>query len=313
MSLISIIVPCFNEEDSISPFYKEFFNIYEESLKEFNYELLFIDDGSKDDTLKNIKELSKNDENVKFISFSRNFGKESALYSGLSLCSGDYVAIMDVDLQDPPNLLPTMMNYLQENNYDIVATRRVSRKGEPVIRSFFAKLFYKIINKITDLNLVDGARDYRLMTRQVVDALLELKEYNRFSKGLFNWIGFNTKWIEYENVERIKGETSWSFWSLFLYSLEGIIAFSTMPLHISTIFGVIFSFISFIMIIILVIRKIFFYENITGWTSTICIILLMGGIQLLSIGILGQYLIKTYTEIKNRPLYLIKETNIDNR
>lgn len=310
MSKLSIIVPCYNEENSIKSFYNEFMNIYTEYLDAYAYELIFVNDGSKDNTLNNIKKLSQTDNNIKFISFSRNFGKESALYAGLSYCTGDFVAIMDADLQDPPSLLPDMIDLIQESDYDIVATRRVTRKGEPIIRSFFARLFYKLINQISNLNLVDGARDYRLMKRQVVDALLELKEYNRFSKGLFNWIGFNTKWIEYENIERISGETSWSFWSLFLYSIEGILAFSTAPLHISTILGTLLSLFSFAIIFILIIKKLIFYENVQGWTSLICIILLLGGIELLSIGILGQYLLKTYTEVKNRPIYIIKESNI---
>lgn len=302
---LSIIVPCYNEEKSIDLFYEEIYN----SLNEINipYEIIFIDDGSNDNTLNNIKKLP----NAKFISFSRNFGKEAALYAGLKNCNGEYVVIMDVDLQDPPSLLPEMYKTLISSNYDIVATRRVSRKGEPIIRSIFARTFYKLINRISNLDLVDGARDYRMMTRQVVDAILQLEEYNRFSKGLFNWIGFKTKWIEYENIERTSGETSWSFWGLFKYSIEGIVGFTTAPLSLSTFFGIFFSIVAFILIIIVVLKNILFGDAVQGWTSTICIILLLGGIQLFSIGILGKYLEKTYTEIKNRPIYIIKESNIE--
>lgn len=307
MRKLSIICPCFNEEESVNIFYDELLK----NINSFNYEIIFIDDGSKDDTLLNIKKLNAQDKNIKFISFSRNFGKESAIYAGLELSSGDYVALIDVDLQDPPNYIPKMIEFIQSGDYDIIATRRVSRKGEPVIRSFFARLFYKIINKVSNLELVDGARDYRLMTRQVVDAILELKEYNRFSKGLFNWVGFKTKWIEYENIERVAGETSWSFWELFKYSIEGIVGFTTVPLQISTIFGIIFSLIAFIMIIVIVIRNLLYSDPVAGWTSTICVILLLGGIQLFSIGILGKYLEKTYLESKKRPIYIIKETNVE--
>ena len=302
---ISIVVPCFNEEESIDLFYNELIKYVD------NFELIFVDDGSKDNTFEKIKDLSKKDEAVKYISFSRNFGKESALFAGLKLSKGDYVAIMDADLQDPPKLLPEMIEILENEEYDIVATRRVTRDGEPIIRSFFARLFYRLINKISDLKLVDGERDYRIMTRQVVNSLLELSEYNRFSKGLFHWIGFKTKWIEYKNIERAKGETTWSFWSLFLYSIEGIVAFTTLPLHISTIFGIIFSIVAFLLIIFIILRKLFFADPVAGWTSTICAILLLGGIQLFSIGILGKYLEKTYLETKNRPIYIIQETNID--
>lgn len=303
MTFLSIIVPCFNEEKSINQFYDEISKI----LHNINYELIFINDGSTDNTLNIIKKL----DNVKYISFSRNFGKESALYAGLKKSKGDYVVIIDVDLQDPPSLLPQMIETIKNSDYDIVATRRVSRKGEPIIRSFFARTFYKLINRISDLDLVDGARDYRIMTRQVVDAILELEEYNRFSKGLFNWIGFNSYWIEYENIERTIGETSWSFWGLIKYSIEGIVGFSTVPLSLSTFFGILFSVFAFILIILVVIRNLLFGDPVQGWASTICIILLLGGIQLFSIGILGKYIEKTYLETKNRPIYIIKESNID--
>lgn len=303
MNLISVIVPCFNEEESIDPFFNEI-NKY---LTNQNYELIFINDGSTDDTLNNIKKLP----NVKYISFSRNFGKEAALYAGLKKSRGDYVVIMDVDMQDPPNLLPELINAIENSSYDIVATRRVSRKGEPKLKSFGARLFYRLINNLTDLELVDGARDYRIMTRQVVDAILQLEEYNRFSKGLFNWIGFNTKWIEYENVERAAGETSWSLFGLVKYSIEGIVGFSTMPLSISTFLGILFSIIAFIMILFVIIRNLMFGDPVQGWASTICVILLLGGIQLFTIGILGKYLEKTYIETKKRPIYIIKESNME--
>ena len=303
MSLISIVVPCLNEEKSINLFYDE----VKKNLINYDAEIIFINDGSTDGTLDNIKKLP----NVKYISFSRNFGKEAALYAGLEKSRGDYIVIMDVDMQDPPNLLPKLINTIENSSYDIVATRRVSRKGEPKIKSFGARLFYRLINNLTELELVDGARDYRIMTRQVVDAILKLEEHNRFSKGLFNWIGFNTKWIEYENVERAVGETSWSFLGLIRYSIEGIVSFSTIPLSISTFLGIIFSIIAFVMIIIVVIKNLMFGDPVQGWASTICVILLLGGIQLFTIGILGKYLEKTYIETKKRPIYIIKESNID--
>ena len=276
-----------------------------------DWEIIFVNDGSRDNTLAIIKDLSNKFKSIKYISFSRNFGKEAALYAGLNKSKGDYVVVIDVDLQDPPSLLPEMLNIIKTEDYDIVATRRVSRKGEPFIRSIFARLFYKFINSFSEIHLVDGARDYRLMTRQVIDSILELDEYNRFSKGLFEWVGFKTKWIEYENIERAVGETSWSFWSLFRYSIDAIVSFSTIPLSISTFFGIVFSLMSFILIIIIVIKNIFFNNPVPGWPSTICIILLIGGIHLFSIGILGKYLEKTYIETKNRPIFIIKETNID--
>lgn len=311
MKLISIIVPCYNEEESVQIFYEELSKIIRSLSDNFSFELIFVNDGSSDDTLKQVKILASKDSIVKYISFSRNFGKESALYAGLKKSSGDYMVVMDIDLQDPPQLIPDMIGYIESDNYDVVATRRSTRSGEPIIRSFFSKLFYRLVNTISDIHLVDGARDYRMMTRQVVDSILELGEYNRFSKGLFNWVGFDVKWIEYENIERNTGKTSWSFWGLFKYSIEGIVAFTTVPLTLSTIFGILFSIVSFIMIIIVVIRKILYSDPVAGWTSTISAILLLGGIQLLSIGILGKYLEKTYIETKNRPIYVIKESNLD--
>lgn len=302
---LSIVVPCYNEEDSVSIFHDEI----EKTLTDIKYEIIFVNDGSSDNTLDEMKKLADIDSKVKYISFSRNFGKESALYAGLKNAKGDLVCVMDVDLQDPPSLLPQMIDGI--GDYDVVATRRVSRKGEPVIRSFFARMFYRFINRISKIELVDGARDYRVMTRPVVNALLELTEYNRFSKGLFEWVGFKTKWLEYENIERVAGETSWSFWGLLNYSIEGIVAFTAVPLSISTFFGILFSIIAFILIIFIVVRNLIFSNPVAGWASTVTIILFLGGLQLFSIGILGKYLEKTYTEVKNRPIYIVGETNIE--
>ena len=310
MKKISIIVPCYNEEQAIPFFYDEITKTVEEMKN--NFEFIFINDGSKDKTIEVIKQYSKKDKQVKYIHFSRNFGKEAAMLSGLKLSTGDYVAIMDADLQDPPSLLPQMLNILEDpnNDYDCVGTRRVTRKGEPPIRSLFARMFYKIINKMSKIEMVDGARDYRLMSRQMVDSILELGEYNRYSKGLFQFVGYNTKWLEYENVERVAGETKWSFWKLFLYAIEGIVAFSTAPLAISSIAGILFCIISFIMIIIIIAKTIIFGDPTAGWPSLVCIIFFVSGIQLFCLGIIGQYLSKTYLETKKRPIYIIKETNI---
>lgn len=310
MNLVSVIVPCFNEEEALPYFYDEIVKI-SKLMQDVDFEFIFVNDGSKDKTLSVIKNLAKNDSRVKYISFSRNFGKEAAIYAGFQNCIGDYAVLMDADLQDPPHLLPEMYKAIVEEGYDSVATRRVTRKGEPPIRSSFARAFYKIINRISDADIVDGARDYRLMKRSMVNAILSMAEYNRFSKGIFGWIGFDTKWIEFENVERVAGETKWSFWKLFKYSLEGITAFSVGPLQIASIFGSIFSIIAFIMILMIVIKTLIFGDPVSGWPSTVCIIMLIGGIQLLCIGILGQYLSKTYLETKKRPVYITKETNID--
>ena len=305
--LLSVIVPCYNEEENVPYFYEELMKLtpfFEE--KKLDLELIYVDDGSKDGTVSEVKKLNEKDDRVKLVSFSRNFGKEAAIYAGFSKSKGDYVVMMDADLQDPPSLLPKMFHYIEEG-YDSVATRRVSRKGEPVIRSFFARLFYKLINKISKTDIVDGARDYRLMTRQVVDAILCIGEYNRFSKGIFGWVGFNTKWVEYENVERTKGETKWSFWGLFLYSIEGIIAFSTAPLAFASIMGVLFCVIAFVIIITIIVRSLFWQDPTSGWPSLVCIISMVSGVQLLCLGILGQYMSKTYLEVKHRPIYLVKE------
>jgi len=304
---ISVIVPCYNEQESILLFYEEMDRVSKKMDNDF--EFIFVNDGSKDRTLAILKELSEKDERVKYVSFSRNFGKEAAIHAGFSKADGDYVVMMDADLQDPPKLLPEMLSYIEEG-YDSVATRRVTRKGEPKIRSFFARMFYKLINKISNVDIVDGARDYRLMTRQMKDAILSMPEYNRFSKGIFGWVGFETKWLEYENVERVAGETKWSFWKLFLYSLEGIVAFSTAPLVLASVFGILFCLLSFIMILFIIVRTLVFGDPVAGWPSLVCIMFFIGGIQLFCHGILGQYLSKTYLETKNRPKYIIKDTNI---
>ena len=308
MKIISIIVPCYNEEESAPIFYQEIqkLNTFFQE-KELTYELIFVDDGSKDNTVEVIKQLHKKDEQVHLLSFSRNFGKESAMLAGLQRATGDFVVIMDADLQDPPALLPEMYSYIEKEGYDSVATRRVSRKGEPVIRSFFARTFYRLMKKISKTEIVDGARDYRLMTRQVVDAILSMQEYNRFTKGIFGWVGFETKWLEYKNVERVAGETKWSFWKLLLYSFDGITAFSTAPLAISSFMGMLFCFFAFCLISFIVIRTAIFGDPVSGWPSMVCIISLVGGVQLFCLGIVGQYLSKMYMEVKHRPHYLIKE------
>ena len=304
---ISVVVPCYNEQESILLFYEEINKVSEEMEQEF--EFIFVNDGSSDHTLDCMKALSEKDARVKYVSFSRNFGKEAAIHAGFSRAEGDYIVMMDADLQDPPSLLPEMLLYM-EQGYDSVATRRVTRKGEPPIRSFFARMFYKIINKISNVDIVDGARDYRLMTAQMKDAILAMPEYNRFSKGIFGWVGFRTKWLEYENVERVAGETKWNFWKLFLYSIEGIIAFSTAPLVLSSVFGMLFCILSFALIVFIIVRTILFGDPVAGWPSLVCIMFFIGGIQLFCHGITGQYLSKTYLETKNRPKYIIKDTNM---
>ena len=304
---ISVVVPCYNEQVSILLFYEEINKVSEEMEQEF--EFIFVNDGSSDHTLDCMKALSEKDARVKYVSFSRNFGKEAAIHAGFSKAEGDYIVMMDADLQDPPSLLPEMLSYM-EQGYDSVATRRVTRKGEPPIRSFFARMFYKIINKISNVDIVDGARDYRLMTAQMKDAILAMPEYNRFSKGIFGWVGFRTKWLEYENVERVAGETKWNFWKLFLYSVEGIIAFSTAPLVLSSVFGMLFCILSFALIVFIIVRTILFGDPVAGWPSLVCIMFFIGGIQLFCHGITGQYLSKTYLETKNRPKYIIKDTNM---
>ncbi len=308
MDKISIIVPCYNEEEVLPLFYNEITRI-SNIMKEQYLEVIFVNDGSRDNTLKILKGFASKDKHVKYISFSRNFGKESAMYAGLEHADGNYVVFMDADMQDPPSLLPEMYDIVKNEDYDSVATRRVDRKGEPPVRSFFARKFYKLMNRYSNTEIMDGARDFRLMNRKFADSLLELKEYNRFSKGLFGWVGFKTKWLEFENVERATGETKWSFWKLFKYSLEGITAFSTAPLMIASILGIIFCLISIVFIVFIVIRKLIFNNSADGWASMVCLTSLIGGIQLFAIGIVGQYLSKMYLEIKNRPKYLIREDN----
>lgn len=311
MCLISVIVPCYNEQESLPIFYNEVKKVFVDLEKKYkvNGEFIFVNDGSNDKTLEVLKKLSEEDQRVQFISFSRNFGKESAIYAGLENSHGDYVAMMDADLQDPPELLEKMYLGIVEENFDCVATRRVTRKGEPPIRSFFARCFYKLINKMSKIEIVDGARDFRLMTRKMVDAILDVKEYNRFSKGIFSWVGFETKWLEFENRERIAGETKWSFWKLFLYSLDGIIAYTTAPLAFASVMGFVFFVIAIFMIGIFVVKTIVWGDPVAGYPSMLCIVLLIGGIQLFCIGILGQYLSKTYLETKKRPIYIVKEIN----
>ena len=307
MSLLSVIVPCFNEEESVELFYTELMKNDDFFRgKDVEIEVIYVDDGSKDGTVREIKKLHERDERVHMISFSRNFGKEAAMFAGLERSLGDYVVLMDVDLQDPPSLLPEMFSYV-EQGYDSVATRRVSRKGEPPVRSFFARLFYRLMKKISKTEIMDGARDYRLMTRKMVDAILSMREYNRFTKGIFGWVGFETKWLEYENVERAKGETKWNFWKLLLYSIDGITAFSTVPLMLASLVGVLFCAVAFLMIVFIIVRKLIFGDPVSGWPSLVCIILMTGGVQFFCTGILGQYLAKSYLEVKNIQIYLTKE------
>ncbi len=307
MQTISIVVPCYNEEENVRDFYDELMK--NESFFEKNElvpEIIYVDDGSTDKTAAEVKKLASEDKHVHLISFTRNFGKEAGIYAGLSKSTGEYVALMDADLQDPPSLLPEMFEGMREG-YDSVATRRVSRKGEPPIRSFFARRFYKLINRMSRTEIVDGARDFRLMTRRFVDAVLSMSEYNRFTKGIFSWVGFETKWIEYENVERLKGETKWSFWKLFIYAIDGIVAFTTAPLAIASFLGVLFCVLAFVLIIVTIIRKTLFGDPTSGWPSLVCIISLISGVQLFCLGIIGQYMAKTYMEVKNRPIYLVRE------
>ena len=309
MDKISIIIPCFNEEEALPIYYTEMKKVMDTMKKQTDFELIFVDDGSSDRTYKIMKELHRKDGRCQYLSFSRNFGKEAAIYAGLQNAGGNYAAIMDVDLQDPPSLLPEMYRILKEEPYDSVATRRSTRKGEPKIRSFLSKEFYNVINKISKTEIVSGARDYRLMNRKMVDAVLEMSEYNRFSKGIFGWVGFRTKWLEYENIERTAGETKWSFWKLLAYSLDGIVNFSNVPLMISSYLGILMTFISFVAIIFIIVRKLIFGDPVSGWPSLVCIITFVGGIQLFCMGIMGQYLSKAYMEVKKRPHYIIQKSN----
>lgn len=308
--MISIIVPCYNEEEALPLFLPELQKVADEmtAAHKEEFEFLFINDGSRDRTLELLRRFAREDSRVRYISFSRNFGKEAGMYAGLQNATGDYVAVMDADMQDPPTLLPAMYEILQTGEYDCVGTRRQDRKGEPPVRSFFAHLFYKIINRISDADIVDGARDFRLMTRTMVDAIVSMGEYNRFSKGIFGWVGFRTKWLSYENVERVAGQTKWSFWSLFKYSLEGIIAFSSAPLAFVSLMGLLIFGLAFVFLIFIIVRALLFGDPVAGWPSMACIVIFLGGINLFCIGILGQYLSKVYLETKNRPLYIVAET-----
>ena len=307
---LSLVVPAYNEEEALPIFYREARKV-EEQLPQVEIEYLFVDDGSVDGPMDVIRRLHEEDPRVHYVSFSRNFGKEAAIYAGLENAAGDYVAILDADLQDPPALLPEMLRIVTEEGYDCVGSRRVSRKGEPPIRSWFARMFYRIMNRISSADVVDGARDFQLMNRKVVSAILSMKEYNRFSKGIFGWVGFKKKWLEYENIERAAGETKWSFWKLLLYALDGIVAFSTMPLVIASVMGILFCVLAFAAIIFIIIRTLVFGDPTSGWPSMVCIIMLVSGVQLLCIGILGQYMAKTYLETKRRPLYLVEEARLD--
>jgi glycosyltransferase involved in cell wall biosynthesis len=312
MDKISIIIPCYNEEKALPIFFEEMKKV---ELKDFTnvaeLEYIIVNDGSKDKTLDIIKSIKKENENVRYISFSRNFGKEAAMYAGLKYSTGDYVTIIDADLQDPPSLLKKMYDMIKTQEYDIIGTRRKNRKGEPILKSIFSILFYKFMNRISDVEVVDGARDYKLMTRKVVDSIISFGEYNRYSKGLMGAVGYNTKWIEYNNVKRVAGKSKWSFWKLFRYAIEAITSFSTAPLMFASFLGILFCIVAFIAILVIIIKTLVFGDPTTGWPSLACIITFIGGVQLFAIGIIGQYLAKTYLEVKNRPIYIIKETEKD--
>lgn len=313
---ISIVVPCYNEAAALPLFYQEALKVID-TLPNYNFEFIFVDDGSTDETLNVMKSLAEHDPRIFYVSFSRNFGKEAALLAGLEHASGDLIATMDADCQDPPSLLPELLKYVDPQpsqnpveKYDCAATRRVTRKGEPPIRSFCARIFYKLINRMSKVEMVAGARDYRLMTRQVVDAIISCQEYNRYSKGLWAFVGFKTKWVEYENVQRVAGETKWSFWKLFKYAIEGIVAFSTVPLTLAAFLGVLFCLIAFVMIIVVIIKTLAFGDPAAGWPSLVCLIMFTSGIQLFFLGVIGEYLAKAYLETKHRPHYITRETNL---
>ncbi len=306
MQTLSLVIPCFNESESLEPFMDELQRVIP-SLPDIQPEVIFVDDGSSDDSLELMKKLAETYPYVRYCSFSRNFGKESAILAGLSQACGDYVAVMDADLQDPPSLLPHMLHAVRNEGYDCVGTRRVTRKGEPVIRSLCARCFYRFINLVSETRLVDGARDFKLLSRKACDALISMPEYNRFSKGLYEWIGFRTKWLEYENVERVAGATKWSFWKLFRYSLEGIMAFSSAPLTMTALLGLGFMAVALFAISALAVRQFVFHNSVDGWTSLVCIMLLLSGVQLFCLGVFGQYLAKMYLEVKRRPHYVVRE------
>lgn len=308
--MISIVVPCYNEEPTLEILYREL-NRIANGMPDYDFEYVFVNDGSKDKTLSILKEMADSDEKVRYVSFSRNFGKEAALLAGLKSAKGDMVATMDADMQDPPALLPEMVSYVESGEYDNAATRRVTRKGEPVIRSFFARSFYRLMHKITDIDIVDGARDYRVMNRAMVDSIISVQEYNRFSKGIFAWVGYETKWIEFENVERSAGETKWSFWKLFKYSIDGIVSFSDAPINIASWLGIIMTGVSFFAMVFLFVRALIFGDPVAGWPSLACIMTFIAGIQLFVMGVMGQYISKTYMEVKHRPHYIIKDTNCE--
>lgn len=305
--LLSIVVPCYNEEESIPVYYDAMVKEMQE-MDYVDFEIIFINDGSKDKTLEIIRDLAKKDKKIRYVSFSRNFGKEAAMLAGLRASKGDFVTTMDVDLQDPPSLLPEMYKGIVEEGYDCVATKSTSRHGYSFIRKIFTSLFYKIIGSMSKTEMVAGARDYRLMTRQMVDAVLSMSEYNRYSKGIFSFVGFDTKWIEYENQERVAGTTKWNFWKLLKYAVDGIVGFSTAPLIFASYIGLLFCFIAFIMIIFIIIRTIIWSDPVAGWPSLVCIVFFVGGINLFCTGIIGEYLAKTYLETKKRPIYIVKET-----
>lgn len=304
---LSIVVPCCNEERALPHFYAAVTEVL--SALPYSYELLLIDDGSADGTLPLMKSLAAEDGRVVYLSFSRNFGKEAAMYAGLCSARGDYVAVMDADMQDPPSLLPQMLEILEGGEYDCVATRRADRKGEPPLRSFFARKFYRLINAVSDADIMDGARDFRLMKRSMVDVIVSMGEYNRFSKGIFGWVGFKTYWLSYENVERVAGETKWSFWKLFTYALDGLVNFSQAPLVIASWSGMVFTLVAFLMLVFIVVRRLIFGDPVAGWASTMCVIIFIGGVQMLCLGVMGQYISKTYMETKRRPHYIVAETN----
>lgn len=310
MKKLSVIVPCFNEEESIPYFYEEIKKVT--NSMNVKLELIFVDDGSRDKTLEVVKNLTE-DKVVKYISFSRNFGKEAAMYAGLNMCTGDYVTIMDADLQHPPELLPEMLRIIEEENYDCVATKSINKKGYSFFRKIFTRCFYKIIEKMSNTKMVPGANDYRLMTRQMVNSIINVKEYNRYSKGIFSFVGYKTKWIEFEVQERKVGTTKWNFWKLFSYALDGIVGFSTAPLTLSAIIGLFFCIVSFIMIIVIIIKTLIFGDPTSGWPSLVCIIFFVSGVQLLCIGVIGEYLAKIYLEVKGRPIYIVKESNVDKK
>ncbi len=311
MKKISIVVPCYNEEESLPIFYEEVSKVCTKMKNKAEFEFVFVNDGSKDETLEILRTLAQKDKRVKYISFSRNFGKEAGMLAGLEHSTGDYVTTMDADLQDPPTLLEEMFDTLEEEKYDCVATKSTNRKGYSFFRKLFTKWYYKIINKVSSTEMVPGARDFRLMTRKMVDAVISMKEYNRYSKGLFSFVGFETKWIEFEIEDRVAGNTKWNFWKLFSYALEGIIAFSTKPLILAALIGIIFCLVSFILIIVIVIKTLVWGDPVNGWPSMVCIMFMVGGLQLFCTGIIGEYLAKTYLEAKRRPIYIIKETEKD--